>query len=71
MEHLNLHTGRFIPRADLDADARIRALETHLAGLTAELEHMLAEIDATLDLLEAGLRAQERNAAMAADGDIV
>ncbi len=59
MEQLILKTGRFIPRANVDVDTRIRALEAHLAGLTSELEFMLSELNATLDLLESALKEQE------------
>ncbi len=62
MERLILKCGRYIPRADTDADTRIRALEAHLAALTSELEYMLAEMDATLDLLETTLKVKESQA---------
>ncbi len=62
MERLNLRMGRFIPRAEADAETRIRALETHLGGLTAELEYLLAEINATLKLLESAKTVQGASA---------
>ncbi len=54
--------GRFIPRADADISSRIRALEEHLSSLTSELERTLAEMNTTLDQLEAALVASDEAA---------
>ncbi len=64
MEPLNLHTGRFVPRVETDSEARIRALEAHLSGLSADLEHVLAQINATLELLVTSTRAAASNDGM-------
>ncbi len=52
MEKLTLRSGRYIPRTMTDAEARIKALETHLASLTAELEHILAELNTMVSGLD-------------------
>ena len=39
-----LKCGRFIPREDTDNAARLRALETHLAALSEEMEYLILEI---------------------------
>ncbi len=46
MEQLILHVGRFIPRTDADTETRLRAVEAHVAALTAELELLLTEMGA-------------------------
>lgn len=43
---LTLRTGRYIPDASLDADARVARIETYLMRLSEELEHILPALAA-------------------------
>ncbi len=54
-----LKCGRFIPREDNDNGARLRALETHLAALSEEMEYLILEMDRTLDLILSSIKAGE------------
>ncbi len=52
MERLILRCGRYVPAADGDATARMRAMEAYLARLTDELEHLLAQMDPVLQTVD-------------------
>ena len=63
-----LQCGRFIPREDTANAARLRALETHLAALSEEMEYLILEMDRTLDLILSSIKVGEA-AARGGGGD--
>ncbi len=59
MKSSTFRSGRFIPNSERDLNARVKALEVHLAALTSELAYLLAEMDSTPDPLATDLQAKE------------
>lgn len=52
MEKLILKCGRYVPADETDALSRVRTVETYLARLTEELEHLLAQMDPVLQAVD-------------------
>lgn len=69
MEKLILKSGRFIPPAVGDAETRIKLIESHLSGLTEELEYLVGEMDRALNALEAAISERDGLIAVAAQNE--